>query len=95
MADVATQTEDILINGIPLSEFIKINSSDAETTELVWDFLKEGADDTDSDHDDSDHDDNDRDDNGYSETGNAISSSDVGCISLSEKDTEELRESIL
>ena len=93
MSDVATQTEDILINGIPLSEFIKINSSDAETTELVWDFLNEGADDVDSDS--GDPDDNDRDDNGDSEPGNTISSSDVGCISLSEKDTEELRESVL
>jgi len=92
MSDVATQTEDILINGIPLSEFVKINISDTETTELVWDFLKEGTDDVDSDN--SDNSDNSG-DNNDSEMCNSISSSDVECISLSEKDTEDLRESVL
>ena len=37
MTDVATQTEDILINGIPFSEFIKNTTN--ETDISVWDFI--------------------------------------------------------
>ena len=39
MTDVATQTADILINGIPFSELIKNNTNESDIS--VWDFLKD------------------------------------------------------
>jgi hypothetical protein len=83
MTDVATQTADILINGIPFSEFIKNNTVKSDIS--VWDFLKDNSDtehDTDSEN----------------ENANESNNVDV-CTSispsLSEQDVQGLRESIL
>jgi hypothetical protein len=83
MTDVATQTADILINGIPFSEFIKNTSNEADIS--VWDFLKDNSHaecDTDSEN----------------ENANESNNVDV-CTSmspsLSEQDVQGLRESIL
>jgi hypothetical protein len=83
MTDVATQTSDILINGIPFSEFIKNTTNEADIS--VWDFIKDNSDtecDTDSEN----------------ENANESNNVDV-CTSispsLSEQDVQGLRESIL
>jgi len=49
MKDVSVQTDDILINGIPLNEFIKNNSNIVENNNSVWDFLNDNDSDNDSD----------------------------------------------
>ena len=83
MTDVATQTEDILINGIPFSEFIKNTTN--ETDISVWDFIKDNSD-TECDTD------------GENENANESNNGDI-CTSispsLSEQDVQGLRESIL
>jgi hypothetical protein len=83
MTDVATQTSDILINGIPFSEFIKNTSNEADIS--VWDFLKDNSD-------------NECDTDSENENANESNNVDV-CTSispsLSEQDVQGLRESIL
>ena len=83
MTDVATQTADILINGIPFSEFIKNTTNEADIS--VWDFIKDNSDtecDTDSEN----------------ENANESNNDDI-CTSISpsltEQDVQGLRESIL
>ena len=83
MTDVATQTEDILINGIPFSEFIKNTTN--ETDISVWDFLKDNSDtecDTDSENTNA------------NESNNVDICTNIS-PSLSEQDVQGLRESIL
>lgn len=79
MKDVSVQTDDILINGIPLNEFIKNNSTIVENNNSVWDFLNENNTDT----DDDDH-------NGTIQC-DIVSI----CPTLSDVDIQEMRESIL
>jgi hypothetical protein len=83
MTDVATQTADILINGIPFSEFIKNTTNEADIS--VWDFIKDNSDtecDTDSENENANESNND-------DICTSISPS------LSEQDVQGLRESIL
>jgi len=83
MTDVATQTEDILINGIPFSEFIKNTTNEADIS--VWDFLKDNSDtecDTDSENTNA------------NESNNVDICTSIS-PSLSEQDVQGLRESIL
>ena len=83
MTDVATQTADILINGIPFSEFIKNTTN--ETDISVWDFLKDNSDtecDTDSENTNA------------NESNNVDICTNIS-PSLSEQDVQGLRESIL
>lgn len=87
MKDVSVQTDDILINGIPLNEFIKNNSNIVENNNSVWDFLNENNSETDDDDDNVDNDNNNRDGN--------IRCDIVGiCPPLSDIDIQEMRESI-
>jgi hypothetical protein len=83
MTDVATQTADILINGIPFSEFIKTDTN--ETDISVWDFLKDNS------HNECDTDSENEDEH---ECNNVNSCTSIS-PSLSEQDVEGLRESIL
>ena len=88
MTDVETQTEDILINGIPFCEFIKNNTSSScidDTSE--WDFLKNNSD----TEDDTEYDtcsENEPNGNNNKEYASV-------CVSLSEHDIYGLQESIL
>ena len=87
MTHAETQTDDILINGVSLSEFIKncINENDSS----VWDFMENEVDDVDDDDDDDDDEHNDEGESKNTDKG----SSSAGL--LSEKDIQEMRESIL
>ena len=80
MPDVSIQTDDILINGVPLNEFINKNSNiqknDIEDNESIWDFLNDNNSGSDSDGEGGGDDTN-------------------ICPSLSETDIEEMRESVL
>ena len=90
MTDAETQTDDILINGIPLSEFIKNNISQNDLNDSsIWDFMENEVEDDDND----DNDDNDLDDpdDESKNIANGSSSADL----LSEKDIRQLRESIM
>ena len=92
MTHVETQTEDILVNGIPLNEFIKSQTLCGDDTS-VWDFLQNNSSDTDTDTDT----DTDIDDNTNHNTGSdneAVASTFVS-TSLSELDIQGFRESIL
>ena len=82
MTHAETQTDDILINGVPLREFIKnyINENDSS----LWDFMQNEYD---SEVDDDEHDNEDESKN----TDKGSNSVDL----LSEKDIQEIRESIL
>jgi hypothetical protein len=88
MTDVSVQTDDILINGVPLHEFIKEKSNAVENDESVWDFLNDSNSDTDCDD---------------CNNGNEVAaktdiitySRNEPSILLSEKDIEEMRESML
>jgi len=92
MTDVSVQTDDILINGVPLHEFIKNNSNDLENNESVWDFLNDKNSGTDrEDGDDLDDDVRNHNEICYS----VIESNKVVCPPLSETDIEEMRESVL
>jgi hypothetical protein len=92
MTDVSVQTDDILINGVPLHEFIKNNSNDLENNESVWGFLNDNNSDTDrEDGDDLDDDVRNHNEICYS----VIESNKVVCPPLSETDIEEMRESVL
>ena len=86
MTDVETQTEDILVNGIPLNEFIKSQTLCGDDT-LVWDFLQNNSSDTDTDTDDNTDDNTGSDNEAVAHT----------CVStsLSEFDIQGCRESIL
>ena len=86
MTDVETQTEDILVNGIPLNEFIKSQTLCGDDT-LVWDFLQNNSSDTDTDTDDNTDDNTGSDNEAVAHT----------CVStsLSEFDIQGFRESIL
>jgi hypothetical protein len=88
MPDVSVQTDDILINGVPLNEFIKKNSNAVENDESVWDFLNDNSSDTDCDD--------------YNDGNEVAAKTDIVTYStnepsilLSEKDIEEMRESML
>ena len=85
MTDVSVQTDDILINGVPLHEFIKENSNALESNEPIWDFLNDSNSDTDCD------DGNDV----WSEPNNVTYSRNEPSILLSENDIQEMRESML
>lgn len=85
MTDVSVQTDDILINGVPLHEFIKENSNALESNESVWDFLNDNNSDTDCDDGNE----------VCSEPNNATYSRNEPSILLSEKDIQEMRESML
>ena len=92
MTDVSVQTDDILINGVPLHEFIKNNSNDLENNESVWDFLNDNNSGTDQeDGDDLNDDVKTHNEICYS----VIESNKVVCPPLSETDIEEMRESVL
>ena len=85
MTDVATQTVDILINGIPFSEVIKNTTNEADIS--VWDFLKDNSDtecDTDSENE-----------NANANESNNVDICTIISPSLSEQDVQGLRESIL
>ena len=92
MTDVETQTEDILVNGIPLNEFIKSQTLCGDNT-LVWDFLQNNSSDTDTD--------TDTDDNNTGSDNETVGTNDealvITCVytSLSELDIQGFRESIL
>ena len=100
MTDVETQTEDILINGIQLSEFIKNHASDASGCDdtSVWDFLNNNNNNNNNDSDTED------DTGSESENENVIVTATVNestrnntsaDASLSEFDIQGFRESIL
>ena len=88
MTDVSVQTDDILINGVPLHEFIKEKSNAVENDESVWDFLNDSNSDTDCDD---------------CNNGNEVAaktdiitySRNESSILLSENDIQEMRESML
>jgi hypothetical protein len=82
--DAETQTADILINGVHLNEFIKNNTSQNDSNDSsIWNFIEN----------DTDTDDDDINCKAYKNMNiyNSTSSTD----SLSEKDIQDLRESIL
>lgn len=93
MTDVSVQTDDILINGVPLHEFIKNNNNNnnnnnsnntvLENNESVWDFLNDNDSDNNSD---TSHDEHYADDN--------TDSTNI-CPPLSDADIQEMRESVL
>jgi hypothetical protein len=93
MTDAETQTDDILINGLPLSEFIKNNTSQNDSNDSsIWDFMEnEVEDDDNDDNDDNDLDDLDDLDDESKNIAIGSSSADL----LSEKDKRQLRESIM
>ena len=83
MKHTETQTDDILINGIPLSEFIKNNTSQNDSNDSsLWDFVDNEVDDEADDYDTEDESKN---------IDNGSNSADL----LSEKDIQQLSESIL
>ena len=84
MEDVSVQTDDILINGIPLNEFIKNNSNIVESNNSVWDFLNENNSET------------SRDDDDHGDDCNSTIKCDIVsiCPPLSDVDIQEMRESI-
>jgi len=83
MIHAETQTDDILINGIPLSEFIKNNTSQNDSNDSsLWDFVDNEVDDEADDYDTEDESKN---------IDNGSNSADL----LSEKDIQQLSESIL
>ena len=84
MKDVSVQTDDILINGIPLNEFIKNNSNIVENNNSVWDFMNENNSETDEDNGDDDEHHN----------GNIQCDIVDICPPLSDVDIQEMRESI-
>jgi hypothetical protein len=85
MTDVSVQTDDILINGIPLHEFIRINSNNLENDESVWDFLNDNDNDNDNDSDTA-HEEH--------HTGDHTDITNI-CPPLSDADIQEMRESVL
>jgi hypothetical protein len=85
MTDVATQTVDILINGIPFSEFIKNNTVESDIS--VWDFLKDNS--------DTEHDTDSENENANANESNNVDVCTSISPSLSEQDVQGLRESIL
>jgi hypothetical protein len=93
MTDVSVQTDDILINGVPLHEFIKNNSNDLENNESVWGFLNDKNSGTDREDGDDLDDDDVRNHNEICYS--VIESNKVVCPPLSETDIEEMRESVL
>ena len=91
MPDASIQTDDILINGVPLDEFIKKNSNAVENDESVWDFLNDNSSDTDCDDCNDYNDGNEV----AAKTDTVTYSTNEPSILLSEKDVEEMRESML
>jgi hypothetical protein len=93
MTDVETQTEDILINGIPLGEFIKNNTSPSCIDDTsVWDFLKNNSD----TEDDTDNDTSGENEcESYNESNNTGKEHTGTYDSLTEHDIHGFRESIL
>ena len=89
MTHVETQTDDILIDGVPLNEFIKNYMSENDSS--VWKFMQNEDDNEDDDEGDNEHD-NEHDNEDESKNIDKGSSS-AGL--LSEKDIQEMRESIL
>ena len=90
MTHAETQTDDILIEGVPLNEFIKNNTSKNDSNDSsLWDFMQ---------NDDDDDDDDDIEDPGDHDNEDESKNTDKGSNSvdlLSEKDIQEIRESIL
>ena len=99
MTDVETQTDDILISGIPLQEYINSCDSCNYRDESLWDFLKNNSD---AENDSSD--DNDDNNNNNSETPATDTNIDIdnnnnnnnnNNNTLTEYDIQGLRESVL
>ena len=88
MTDVSVQTDDILINGVPLHEFIKENSNALESNEPIWDFLNDSNSDTECD-------DCNNDNEVSTNTDIVTYSRNEPSILLSENDIQEMRESML
>ena len=88
MTDVSVQTDDILINGVPLHEFIKENSNALESNEPIWDFLNDS-------NSDSECDDCNNDNEVSTNTDIVTYSRNEPSILLSENDIQEMRESML